>query len=159
MIYMVCSECEEPITKKEYNYSIEHYGKPLCRDCQDELKGLKHKFEQKKERSTPEARKLYEVLIKLGIPAKLEHYDRHKHIDIAIPEAKINLEIDGMQHSYNHKQALSDLKRTYYSFKKGYVTLRIPNKLIHENLYETARYIKKLIESSIDQLEEEDGMF
>jgi len=44
--------------------------------------------------------------------------DGYKHIDIAIPEAKINIEIDGVHHNYNAQQALSDLKRTYYSFKK-----------------------------------------
>ena len=46
-------------------------------------------------------------------------------------------------------------KRTYYSFKKGYVTLRIPNKLIQNNAYETAKYISQFLESIEDQLEDE----
>ena len=78
-----------------------------------------------------------------------------KNIDIAIPKHKVNIEVDGMQHSYSEEQALADLKRTFYSFKKGYVTLRIPNKLIQEKAYETARYIKKFIEASAEQLERE----
>lgn len=153
---MECSVCEEDISKKERDYSIKNYGRPLCRDCQEDYNPLKQKFQKKKEKSTPEATKLYETLIKMGISAKLEQWDHHKHIDIAIPEFKINIEVDGMQHNYSQKQALSDLKRTYYSFKKGYVTLRIPNKLIQENLYETAKYLKMLIESSAEQLEEDD---
>jgi len=52
---------------------------------------------------------------------------------------------------------MADLKRTYYSFKKGYVTFRIPNALIAHHLQETARYIQKIIEASEDQLEEDDS--
>ncbi|WP_425269405.1 DUF559 domain-containing protein [Leptospira koniambonensis] len=81
-------------------------------------------------------------------------YDGFKHIDIAIPEAKVNIEVDGGHHNFDKKQALADLKRTYYSFKKGYLTLRIPNSLItKENLDETADYIVDFLHESIDQLE------
>ncbi len=151
---MACSKCNNPLTSKVFEYSISHYGIALCRECQEDYEPLKKKFEKQKDRSTPEAIKLYEILIKLGINAKLEQYDKFKHIDIAIPDAKINLEIDGMQHNYSEKQALADLKRTYHSFKKGYVTLHIPNKLIQEHAYETAKYLKMLIEESEDQLED-----
>jgi very-short-patch-repair endonuclease len=152
---MPCSKCEQHLSKKEFNYSIENYGKPLCRDCQEEFEPLRRKFEKKCAKSTPEARKLYEILIKMGFDAKLEQWDKHKHIDIAIPELKVNIEVDGGQHNFNEKQALADLKRTYYSFKKGYVTLRIPNKLIQNNAYETAKYISQFLESIEDQLEDE----
>lgn len=152
---MACSKCGEGLTKREFNYSIKNYGKLLCRDCQEEYGTLRKKFEKKCAKSTPEAKKLYEILIKMGFDAKLEQWDKHKHIDIAIPELKVNIEVDGGQHSFNEKQALADLKRTYYSFKKGYVTLRIPNKLIQNNVYETAKYIKQFLESSEEQLEDE----
>ena len=59
-----------------------------------------------------------------------------------------------MQHSYNEEQALADLKRTYYSFKKGYVTLHLPNKLIQEKPFETAKYLKDVIETSNQQIED-----
>ncbi|MBS3149685.1 hypothetical protein J4455_03250 [Candidatus Woesearchaeota archaeon] len=111
-------------------------------------------FLKQKSRSTPEAIKLYTILIKMGFNAKLEQWDGFKHIDVAIPEAKINFEIDGMQHSYNEEQALADLKRTYYSFKKGYVTLHLPNKLIQEKPFETAKYLKDVIETSNQQIED-----
>jgi len=31
-----CSDCEEGITKKVYNYSIKHYNRALCRKHQKE---------------------------------------------------------------------------------------------------------------------------
>jgi len=153
---MNCESCEVEISKKERDYSTKFYGKILCRECQENYGPLRKKHEKELNRSTPEAKKLYQTLIKMGVQAKLEKWDRHKHIDIAIPSARINLEVDGMHHSFKPKQALADLKRTYYSFKKGYVTLRIPNKLITENLYETAKYIKEMINSSLEQLEEDE---
>ena len=61
-----------------------------------------------------------------------------------------------MQHNFNHKQALKDLKRTFHSFKKGYVTLRVPNKLIQEKLEETADYITHILNASLEQLEKEE---
>jgi very-short-patch-repair endonuclease len=77
------------------------------------------------------------------VPAQLEKFDGFKHIDIAIPEAKVNIEVDGSHHNYSTKQALADLKRTYHSFLKGYLTLRIPNSLVKNDfvLEETADYI------------------
>lgn len=98
------------------------------------------------EQSTFEAIDLYFALRKRGVPAKLEKFDGYKTIDIAIPEAKVNIEVDGAQHNFNARQALADLKRTYYSFKKGYLTLRIPNCLTKDKaLEETADYITEFL--------------
>jgi len=152
---MVCSNCNKHLSKKELNYSVKNYGKILCRECQKQYGPLKNKHKLRKEKSTEIAIKLYESLIKMGFNAKLEKWDGHKHIDIAIPDKKVNIEIDGLHHSYNKKQALTDLKRTFYSWKKRYVTLRIPNPLIKENAYETAGYVKKFLEASAEKLEEE----
>lgn len=151
---MVCSECKKSIPQREVNYSVKHYGTTLCRDCQKNSSKEKS-YQKKKGKSTDEAIKLCEILIKMGFKAQLEKYDGYKHIDIAIPNVKVNIEVDGMQHSYSEKQALADLKRTFYSWKKGYVTVRIPNKLIKEKAYDTAKFIKKFIEASAEQLEEE----
>jgi len=152
---MNCESCEVEISKKERDYSTKFYGKILCRECQENYGPLRKKHEKELNRSTPEAKKLYQTLIKMGIPAKLEKWDKHKHIDIAIPSAKVNIEVDGPPHSLKSKQALADLKRTFYSMKKGYYTIRSPNVLVKEGLYETAGYLKKLINSSLEQLEEE----
>lgn len=151
---MSCSSCQGIVSKKEYNFSIENFGKILCITCQKNYSNLKKKHEVRKKRSTEEAQKLYEVLIKNGFDAKLELWDRHKHIDIAIPSCKVNIEVDGKQHQ-NEKQALADLKRTYYSFKKGYFTLRIPNELVRKNLYDTAGYVMQFLKKDESQLKKE----
>ena len=32
-----CSECEQTITYREFNFSLNNFDKPLCRDCQPEI--------------------------------------------------------------------------------------------------------------------------
>jgi very-short-patch-repair endonuclease len=59
-----------------------------------------------------------------------------------------NIEVDGVHHNLQHRQALADLKRTYHSFLKGYFTLRIPNTLIHWSIDETADYIVDFLNES-----------
>jgi very-short-patch-repair endonuclease len=56
--------------------------------------------------------------------------------------------VDGAHHNTAHDQALSDLKRTYHSFQKGYYTLRIPNSLVQNHLTETADYVASFVELS-----------
>lgn len=171
-----CSICKKTIILKEFLYSKENFGKALCRLHQKTAKSTKpakpvkpvkpvkqpvkrakvmYAGKAEKTKATPEARKLYYELKERGVPAQLEKWDGHKTIDIAIPEAKINIEVDGAHHKYSHKQALADLWRTFYSFKKGYVTIRIPNRLIKEKLEETADAITKLLNTSLAQLEKE----
>ncbi|WP_343522035.1 DUF559 domain-containing protein [Pedobacter sp.] len=95
--------------------------------------------------STVPAMSLYFALKERGVPAQLEKFDGYKHTDIAIPQAKVNIEVDGGHHNYSNKQALSDLKRTYHSFLKGYLTLRIPNSLVQYHLEETADHITEML--------------
>ncbi len=99
---------------------------------------------------------MYAALKKFGVPATLEKFDGFKHIDIAIPKAKVNIEIDGGHHNFDYKQALADLKRTYYSFKRGYVTIRVPNSLVNEKLDETAKYLVEILNESVEQLEDDE---
>lgn len=112
----------------------------------------------RKPQPTPEAHKLGELLKKYGWKVELEKGDGHKHIDIAITEAKVNIEVDGKQHNLDTRQALADLERTYYSFKKGYLTLRIPNVLVRDagTIKTTARFINKFLRESEEQLEDDD---
>ena len=149
---MGCASCEGFVSNKELGYSVKHYGKILCKDCQRDYAVLKNKHSKIKKKSTTEAQKLYEILIKNGFNARLELWDGFKHIDIALPDYKVNIEVDGKHHQ-SKKQALADLKRTYHSFTKGYVTLRIPNKLVQEDVFETAKYIMKFLEESESQLD------
>lgn len=96
-------------------------------------------------KSTPQAKKISDALRNKDIPTILEQWDGHKHIDIAIPKYKINIEVDGEQHNTKPKQALADLKRTFYSYKKGYFTLRIPNSLVEKHFDDCIDMIVKIV--------------
>ena len=106
----------------------------------------------KRQMPTPEAQRLSEELRKRGFYTEKEKWDGHKHIDIAITKAKINLEIDGAYHNKKADQALRDLKRTYYSLEQGYVTVRIPNSLVRYQLEETVDIVAKILNHRIKQL-------
>jgi len=137
---MYCLECECAIDKAVYNYSTTKLGFPLCRDHQEWFKRLDRKI-------TDQAITLYFLLKENGVPAELEKSDGHKKIDIVIDDAKVHIEVDGGHHNYDSKQALADLKRTYYSFKNGYFTLRIPNSLMSSEKVarETADFVTDLL--------------
>lgn len=138
-----CVECEIEIQQRVLEYSKDNFGYPLCRDCQDWIRSLH-------DETTHESRSLYFELRKRGVPAELEKFDGHKTIDIAVVDAKVNIEVDGMQHNYSQKQALADLKRTYFAFKKGYLTLRIPNSLVKNHIEETADLITEILNINKD---------
>lgn len=129
-----CLNCNNHLSEREFYYSIENFNYPLCIVCQQSLR-------EKIDITTKENLELYFALRGRGVPAELEKFDGYKTIDIAIVDARVNIEVDGNHHKFNVKQALSDLKRTYYSFLKGYLTLRIPNSLILFHLDETADMI------------------
>ncbi|MDR0823470.1 MAG: DUF559 domain-containing protein [Prevotella sp.] len=138
-----CANCDIRIEENVYKYSKEKIGYSLCRNCQDWYKNLDRTV-------TDKAINLYFELKNRGIKAELEKFDGYKHIDIAIVSARLNIEIDGKQHNTQTEQALSDLKRTYYSFMKGYYTIRIPNSIAYnkELIKETADYIEEMVNHS-----------
>jgi len=137
-----CIECDCQIPGKVFKFSKEVLGFSLC---------IQHQIWYKKIKSqtSEENLMLYFALKERGVPAEIEKFDGYKHIDIAIPEARVNIEVDGRQHNIDHMQALSDLKRTYYSFLKGFVTFRIPNSLVRENIEETADYIIDILKINV----------
>jgi len=141
-----CLDCNEKLEENVLEYSMDHFKMPLCRVCQKT-------FKVKSEKSTKDAVDLYIALKLRGVPAELEKFDGHKTIDIAVTEAMVNIEVDGGHHFSNPKQALADLKRTYYAFIKGYLTLRIPNTLIRANLEEAADYITEFLQESADDID------
>lgn len=87
---------------------------------------------------TKEAYALREALENLGVKVYSELNDGHKHIDLTIPKAKLNLEIDGIQHLINPHQIVADLDRGHFSDKRGYNTMHIPNEMIRTHLLEIA---------------------
>ena len=114
-------------------------------------------YYQNKPKPTLQAEKLGELLKKYGYHVEFEKYDGFKHIDIAIVNKKVNIEVDGGHH-HGKTQALRDLKRTFYSWNKDFVTLRIPNSLTEDDatLKETAEYIDKFLKKDrTPQLEKE----
>jgi very-short-patch-repair endonuclease len=144
-----CVECDCNIDDIDVvKYSRSNFGMVLCRSCQFKFKNLKNS-------PTPEAIKLFDALKKRKVPAKIEKFDGFKTIDIAVPEARVNIEVDGKHHNTDLTQARSDLLRTIFSFKKGYVTLRIPNCLVEHKLEETANLITEFLSESRDQLDED----
>ncbi len=88
--------------------------------------------------STQEALALKRALEQLGVRVLKEVDDGHKSIDLAIPSAKINIEVDGIHHLTNPYQIVADLGRGYYSHKKGYNTMHIPNEMIRLHLKDIA---------------------
>lgn len=137
-----CLECGASISNGVFQFSTQQYGIPLCMEHQQWVDDMST-------HSTQEAMGLYFALKMRGVPAELEKYDGYKHIDIAIPEAKINIEVDGGQHNYDFHQAMADLKRTYYSFRKGYYTIRIPNVIVRGRIDEAADYIVGILNESL----------
>ena len=84
------------------------------------------------------------ALTKRGIKVETEYWDGHKHVDIYLPENRMYIEIEGIQHFNSPKQIISDLKRDYYSDKENHFTFRITNQLIETHLEEIADAIAQL---------------
>lgn len=97
--------------------------------------------------ATNEARALYKALKERGIKCVLEYWDRYKHTDICIPEARIFIEVDGISHCTSARQIKTDFKRDHYSDNTGYDTIRIPNELLMDNLNKIADAITKVVKS------------
>ena len=141
-----CIECSFKIPYEVYEFSINHFGYPLCRHDQDWIRNMLYD-----NITTQQTINLYLALKSCNVPAEIEKYDGFKHIDIAIPRHKINIEIDGFHHHSNPYQALQDLKRTYYSYKKGFFTIRVPNSLIENKLDDAVEYILMFLNESLNQ--------
>ena len=81
---------------------------------------------------------LKEALEAHGIKVLSQVKDGYKTIDLSIPAAKINIEVDGKQHLTDPHQIISDLSRGHYSDSLGYQTIHIPNSFIHNDLARVA---------------------
>jgi len=133
-----CCKCSRGITFSENDYSINHFQLPLCIKCQHWYRGLENE-------PTLYAKKLFLSLREKGFRVMLEYNDGSKTIDICSEDSMIHIEVDGEHHSTKTKQAISDLWRTYFSLKKGYYTLHVPNLAIKEEFEQTARAISNIL--------------
>ncbi len=114
------------------------------------------RFEDK---STSEAKLLYEALLKRGIKCQLEVEDGYKSVDISIPWAELDIEIDGKHHIYNSKQLYSDIERSHYSKEDGFDTIHISNDRIRENVNAVADSIAKVARRRYYESKKEGNLF
>lgn len=77
---------------------------------------------------------LMSALKKLKVHFRSESFDGYKHVDIVIPSSKIDIEVDGRQHSTDAKQIISDLTRSHNSSVEGFDTIHVTNHDIYENV-------------------------
>lgn len=94
---------------------------------------------------TPQAQQLKEALAKLGVYAQLEYNDGHKTVDLAIHEAKLYIEVDGIQHFTKAEQIERDFKRTHYSDKDGYSTFYVTNQIVEHYVDDVAKALAEVV--------------
>src|SRR3990172_12387449 len=135
-----CSVCKETISENVYRYSIDHFGKALCMTHQKTPF-----YANPQEKVTPQAKILSKALNDLRVKHELEYYDGHKHVDIAIPSARLYLELEGTQHAFNPKQMIADDERDKHSHKDGFYTKRIANVWIDKDVDRLAASIAILV--------------
>jgi len=92
---------------------------------------------------------LYKALIDKGVKAEQGYWDGHKHVDIAILDAHIYIEVDGNQHFTDPIQIERDFKRYHYSDGDDFNTFYVPNNVIEEHLDEVANALYKVVEGRI----------
>ena len=158
-----CNFCRKTISKKEFEYSITHYDVPLCIDHQKTFNLLENEDPIKTSRSvtsssvlqnnpgknyedltTPQVKKLSNALATRGIKNNVEAFDGYKHVDISIPWARINIEVDGKHHLYNPNQLFADLERDSFSQIDKIATIRITNDIVEENIDDLAESIAQV---------------
>lgn len=94
---------------------------------------------------TKQTRLLSVELEKKGVKHELEYSDGHKHVDIAILDAKIFIEVDGLHHYTDSEQIKRDFKRDHFSDGDDFDTIHIPNELIENHLEKIAEAIAKIV--------------
>ncbi len=92
----------------------------------------------KNTRISRQARRLNRALKRRNVKSKLEHWDGHKHVDIFLPESKMSIEVDGLQHFLDSGQILADMKRACASCSSDSYTFHVPNSVIERHLNELA---------------------
>ena len=134
-----CICCNSQPLQEILTRATKQFGVSLCSSCQLQYRDALHI-------SAHNANRLFFALKARNIDAVLSHYDGKKTVDIFVERSGLCIEVDGEQHNTNAEQALKDLMRTFYSFRKGYITLRIPNSLVKKNLRETVKFVIFIID-------------
>src|SRR6516165_3799517 len=116
-----CRECLTVIEEKLFLHTSEKFGYPLCRPCQIW-------YEEKicVSRVTMESISLYFALKLRGVPAILEEQTGFRTIDILVPHARLNIELEAAGNNFKPDRAIQELETALDGFKNGFLTLRIP---------------------------------
>ena len=138
-----CEVCNVKLPKAEYDYSVAHFGKPLC---------LHH---QREKRASPHALKLYEALRKRGVFCELEAYNSTKHVDIAVRDARLYIGIDGEHHNLDPEQLVIDLMKDEESYKEGFATKRYSLKDFEESVDSIADALTEVIKQRSKKFQQE----
>jgi hypothetical protein len=78
----------------------------------------------------------------------------HYKIDIAFPDEKLAVEVDGHSHSVLERQE-QDKKKENFLSSLGWTVLRIPNQLVMDHLSETVAFITSKLEAEITAFKEQ----
>ncbi len=95
--------------------------------------------------SSKHSKLLFDALISRGVNASLEYNDGHKTVDIAVLDAKLFIEVDGLQHFTNPEQIMRDFKRSHYSDGDDFRTFYVTNQIIEKYLDQVADALAKVI--------------
>lgn len=144
-----CNVCKETISERVYHYSMDKFGRALCMTHQK-----MPTYQNKENKATPQAQRLSEALNDLRVQNELEYDDGHKHVDIAIPSARLYIELDGSQHAFNAKQIIADDDRDKGSQKSGWTTKRFPNAYVDKDVDGLAQSIAILVRKRENELKQ-----
>ena len=101
---------------------------------------------------TPEERHLwYDLLKRLPLTVKRQHNIQDYIVDFYIPEKKIVIEIDGIQHSVAENQE-KDKERDLALSEWGIAVLRYTNKSIQNNFPQVAQDILEKLDLKISDI-------
>ncbi len=95
--------------------------------------------------SSEHSKLLYEALTARGVDAVLEYNDGHKTVDIAVLDAKLFIEVDGLQHFTDPTQIIRDFKRNHYSDGDDFSTFYVTNQIIYRCLDQVADALVEVI--------------
>jgi very-short-patch-repair endonuclease len=95
---------------------------------------------------------LKEALEAHGLHVVAEPRDGRKRVDLMITDAKLIIEVDGIQHLTNPYQIQRDLTREHYSDVVGNGTIHIPNNFIYEDLPAIAKAVTEVANYRIHKL-------
>jgi len=123
-----CAICKKPIDKQTHEASIRSFNKALCEEHQ----------------GTENHRNLFFALKKRGVPVEFEAYDGYKHVDIAIHELKLYIEVEGTLNAIDPGQFFDQLRNDNFTSQGNYQTKRLNNDFISVHLDQLADTIKEV---------------